>query len=105
MTNYYIIDTTAPQKGQSPVLTFLTTEGVVAYLEKMCIRRFGKTRKQYMFSVSELGFGEDDQAGRSFSEQMEQYFNMGVIRKDSNPVRCNIFQADAFSRGKAEHGN
>jgi hypothetical protein len=30
---------------------------------------------------------------------------MGVIRKDSNPVRCNIFQADAFNRGKAEHGN
>jgi hypothetical protein len=36
---------------------------------------------------------------------MEQYFNIGVIRKDSTPVKTNIFQAAAFLRDKDVHGN
>jgi hypothetical protein len=36
---------------------------------------------------------------------MEQYFNIGVIRKDSSPVKCNIFEADRFIRSKDVHGN
>jgi hypothetical protein len=36
---------------------------------------------------------------------MEQYFNIGVIRKDSTPVKTNIFQAEAFLRDKAVHGD
>ena len=59
----------------------------------MCVRKFQQTRKEYMFHCSELGFGEDDSLGRSFYEQLEQYFDMGVIRKDSIPVRCNVFEA------------
>jgi hypothetical protein len=102
---YYIIDSTAKQNGKSPVILFNTTAGVITRLEEMCKKKFGKSRKDYMYSVSELGFGEDDGEGQSFFEQMEQYFNMGVIRNDSVPMKCNIFQAKQFAKGKAEYGN
>jgi hypothetical protein len=105
MSTYYIIDSTSTKGGKTPVITFNSTSGVVKHLEEMCKRKFGQSRKDYMFSCSELGFGEDDNAGRAFYEQMEQYFNVGVIRKDSQPVRCNIFEADKSFKGRNEHGD
>jgi len=105
MSNYYVVDDTKQKGGQSPVIMFKTVEGIVKYLEDMCQRKFGKTRQQYMYNCSELGFGDDDARGQAFCEQLEQYFNMGVIRSDSTPIRCNVFQADNFRKGKAEHGN
>lgn len=105
MATYYIIDTTDRQNGKSPVLLFQTTAGVVKHLEKMCMRRFRKTRTQYMVDSNALGFGDDDAEGVNFTEQMEQYFDMGVIRADSNPIKCNIFKARQFAKGKTEHGD
>lgn len=105
MSKFYIVDTSAAKGGKSPVVMFDTTDGLISYLASVVQRRFGQTRKQYMQSVAELGFGDDDQAGISFFSQMEQYFNMGVIRKDSVPVRCNVFDADKFSKSHDVHGN
>lgn len=105
MSKFYIIDTSCAKGGKSPVVLFDTTDGLVTYLGSVVQRRFGQTRSQFMQSVAELGFGEDDSAGKSFFEQMEQYFNMGVIRNDSTPMKCNVFEADKFSRSHDVHGN
>ena len=93
MPTYYIVDSTIKKNKQNPVMIFNNLPALVGYLETMCKRRFNQTRAEYMFHCSELGFGEDDSAGRSFYEQLEQYFDMGIIRKDSIPVKCNIFNA------------
>ena len=105
MSKFYIIDTSITNGGKNPVVLFETTAGVISYLSEVVKRRFGQSRKQFMQNVTDLGFGEDDVAGRSFFEQMEQYFNIGVVRGDSQPIKCNIFDADKFSKVKEAHGN
>jgi pantothenate kinase len=105
MAHYYIIDSTIKNNGKNPVLLFNSIDSVVHHLEAMCQRHFKQDRKTFMNNVESLGFGADEQTGRSFYDQMEQYFNIGVIRKDSTPVKTNIFQAEAFLRDKDVHGN
>lgn len=105
MSKYYIVDSTKKQGGKNPVLVFENIGGVVQYLEGMCHRHFGKTRAEYMNDAESVGHGADEPTGRSFYDQMEQYFNIGVIRKDSTPVKTNIFEAAAFLRSKDVHGD
>jgi len=105
MSQYYVVDSTIKKNGKNPVVLFSTTSGVVKYLEGMCLRQFKRTRTEYMTDVETLGHGADERTGRSFYDQMEQYFNIGVIRKDSTPVKTNVFQADAFFKSKAVNGN
>ena len=102
---YYVVDTTIKQNGKNPVVLFESTDGVVKYLEGMCQRKFNMTRKQYMNEAESIGHSADEATGRAFYEQMEQYFNTGVIRNGKDPVRTNVFQADAFLRTKDVHGN
>lgn len=105
MSNYYVIDTTIKKGGKNPVVLFDNTNGVVSYLEGMCRRQLGSTRRDYMLNCESLGFGGDEQTGRVFYEQMEQYFTMGVIRKDSKPIKCNIFEAERALKYKDVHGD
>jgi hypothetical protein len=105
MSKYYIIDSTKKQNGKNPVLIFENIQSVVTYLEGMCMRNFGKTRTQYMNEAESIGHSADESTGRAFYDQMEQYFNIGVIRNNSTPVKTNIFEAAAFLRGKDVHGN
>lgn len=78
---------------KTPVVVFNNLPSFITYLEGMCKRKFNQTRAEYMFHCFELGFGDDESTGRSFFEQLEQYFDMGVIRSDSVPVKCNVFEA------------
>jgi hypothetical protein len=105
MSKYYIVDPTKKQNGKNPVFIFENIDSVVKYLEGMCIRNFGKTRAQYMNEAESIGYSSDEATGRAFYDQMEQYFNIGVIRRDSTPVKTNIFEAAAFLRGKDVHGD
>jgi len=105
MSKYYIIDTTKKQNGKNPVVMFENTNGVIKYLEGMCERQLKVTRGQYMLNCESLGFGGDEQTGRSFYEQMEQYFTIGVVRNDSKPIKCNIFEAERFLKYKDAHGD
>ena len=102
---FFVVDTTVNQGGKNPVVLFDTTDGVINYLEKMCVRKFGQNRKQFMFESESLGFSQDDSHGIAFFEMMEQYFHVGVIRGDSTPIRCNIFEAHRFSKTRDVHGN
>lgn len=105
MSKYYIVDSTVRQGNKNPVMLFESVGGTVKYLEGMCQRKFNMTRQQYMNEAETIGHSADEQTGRAFYEQMEQYFNIGVIRKDSTPIKTNIFDATAFLRGKDVHGN
>lgn len=105
MSKYYVVDSTKKQNGKNPVLLFESADGVVKYLEGMCQRQFGQTRKLYMENAESLGFSVDESTGRAFYDMMEQYFNIGVIRPDSTPVKCNIFEANKFKRTRDVHGD
>ena len=102
---FYIVDTTVKKDNKNPVLLFESTGALVKHLEGMCQRRFGMSRKQYMIEAESIGHSADEATGRAFYEQMEQYFNMGVIRNGKDPVKTNVFQADAFFKSKDVHGN
>jgi hypothetical protein len=105
MPKYYIVDSTVKQNGKNPVILFETIGGVIKHLEGMCQRHLKQTRAQYMNNAESIGHSADEPTGRAFYDQMEQYFNIGVIRNDSTPVKCNIFEADRFKRTKDVHGN
>jgi hypothetical protein len=105
MSKYYVIDTTVKKGGKNPVLLFENVPSVVKHLEGMCQRQLGQTRKQYMLNVESIGHGGDEQTGRAFFEQMEQYFTMGIVRSDSRPIKCNIFEANASALTKDVHGD
>jgi hypothetical protein len=105
MSKYYIIDSTKKQGNKNPVVFFENIDGVVKYLEGMCQRHFGQTRAQYMNAAESVGHSADEATGRAFYDQMEQYFNIGVIRGNSTPVKTNIFEAAAFMKNKDVHGN
>jgi hypothetical protein len=105
MSKYYIVDSTKNQNGKNPVVLFETIECVVNYLDGMCHRKFQQTRKSYMENAESLGFGGDETTGRAFYEQMSQYFNIGMIRSDSVPIRCNIFEANYYGTRRSAHGD
>lgn len=105
MSKYYVVDSTKKQGNKNPVIVFESINGVVKYLEGMCQRKFKMTRAQYMNEAESVGHSADEATGRAFYDQMEQYFNVGVIRGDSTPVKTNIFEAAAFLRSKDVHGN
>lgn len=102
---FYVIDSTKNANRKTPVLLFSEVPEVIEYLEGMCLRKFGQTRKVHMQHCEDIGIGPDDRQGVTFLEQMAQYFNIGVIRKDSVPVRCNIFNADRFLKIKDTCGD
>ena len=79
MAHYYIVDSTIKNNGKNPVLLFNSIDSVVHHLEAMCQRHFKQDRKTFMNNVESLGFGADEQTGRAFYDQMEQYFNVGGL--------------------------
>lgn len=105
MSKYYIVDSTVKTNGKNPVRLFNTIPGVIKHLEAMCKRQFNKNRAQYMNEAESIGHGGDEPTGRSFYDQMEQYFNIGVIRGGNQPVKTNIFQADTFAKVRDTQGN
>jgi len=56
-----------------------------------------------MANAADLGFGDDDAAGKTFFMFLSEYLNMGIVRPDGTPVRCNIFTETQF-RG-SEYGD
>jgi len=89
---YYVFDTTRKNnKGETLVAAYESTEEVVAHLENIAPKIVGKTRQDLMADAADLGFGTDDREGKGFALYMSEYINFGVIRKDGQPVRCDIF--------------
>lgn len=101
----YLFDPTRKNdKGETAVYTYNTPKEVISHLENICERLLGKSRNQLMQDAGDLGFGTDDKEGQTFFQFMEEYVNMGVVRKDGQPVRCNIFTVRSFE-GKSEYGD
>ncbi len=102
--HYYVVDTTKSVNGQNPCMIFETIEGLISYLEGMCLRATKKTRLNFMSSAADTGLTEDDGRGRAFYELMTEYFNIGFI-KNNYPSRKNIFEAEYTEKYREEHGD
>lgn len=94
----YITDTTLPSTRD---ILFKAYPEAVKYLEEMC-KRTGRTRKQYMLLLEEMGYGDDDLSSVTFVRGMAEKFDMGVVR-DNRKFRCDITTATIFN--KPEYGN
>lgn len=96
---YYIID---KQVSNQPAI-FNSLNEVVNTLERVVQYKFKMTRKQYMQNLIDLGHGVDDPLGRTFTESMSDYVEIGVI-KNNACVRCNIHEVTHYSKYRDEMG-
>ena len=89
---YYIQDSTAGK-----YVIFGTVPELVTYLEGMVQRAHNLTRKQYMQNLIDLGYGYDDPQGVTFTRQMGDQFNIGIVR-NGNYLRTDIHSQNAFTK-------
>ena len=95
----YITDTTL-RPVQDKV--FNDYNSAVRYLEGVSQRAFGKSRKDYMILLEEIGHGADDRDSVSFVQAMAERIEIGIIR-DGRKMRCDI--TSAFMFNKPEYGS
>ena len=72
--SYYIKDTTI-----NKVITFDDINETVNYLENLCIKKNRKSRKDFMYDMSELGHGYDDPQGINFNNLLCVHFVFGGL--------------------------
>ena len=95
---YYITDTTIKPPQEK---VFSTYPEVVSYLEGMSLRESGRTRKQLMNELMELGYGFDDRSSVAFVRNMSERFSIGVIRDAggiSRKTRCDITTIEQYQK-------
>ena len=102
----YLFDPTRRNKvsKKDAYYTYQNPREVVLHLEDIAPRLLGKSRHELMVDAADLGFGEDDREGKAFFDLMTEYVNMGIVRQDGKPVRCNIFTVRTYE-GKSEYGD
>lgn len=94
----YIKDTTVnPQRE----VTFDSYQSAVIYLQDLCKRAFGQSRKERMLHLESIGHGYDDSTGVNFVRSLAESFEMGVVR-DGRRMRCDI---SALLFNKEEFGH
>ena len=94
----YVIDTTFNPAREK---RFNAYQPLVQYLEEMSERAYGKTRKQQMIMLEELGHGPDDRDSVTFVRSMANAFEMGVIRSDvglTRKMKCDIVNIALYQR-------
>lgn len=95
---YYITDTTLRPPQEK---TFTTYSEVISYLEGMTIRESGRSRKQLMNELMELGYGFDDRNSVAFIRNMAERFSIGVIRDAGGVLRktrCDITAIEQYQK-------
>ncbi len=97
---YYIIDTTLNSKDP---IYYSTLNELVHHLEGSVVRKFGQTRKQFMQHLIDLGHGYDDPEGKTFTQVISDYFNIGVV-KDNRHVKCNVHEVSIYGKYINEMG-
>jgi hypothetical protein len=75
---------------------------VVKFLEIVLFHKTNQNRPQWMQHIRELGYGPDDSSGKVFTESLQDYVEIGIV-KENRHVRCNIHEATSFL--KPEFGN
>ena len=98
--SYYIKDTTI-----NKVITFNDINETVNYLENLCIKKNRKSRKDFMYDMSELGHGYDDPQGINFTNLMSDHFEVGALKKDGKLVRTNIHELARNNKYRTEMGD
>ena len=97
---YYIID---KQVSHQPAI-FNSLNELVSTLERVVQYKFKMTRKQYMQNLRDLGHGVDDHLGRTFTESMSEYVEIGVM-KNNACVRCNVHEVTHYAKYINEMGH
>lgn len=97
---YYIID---KQVSHQPAI-FNSLNELINTLERVVLYKFKMTRKQYMQNLIDLGHGVDDPLGRTFTESMSEYVEIGVI-KNNACVRCNVHEVTHYAKYINEMGH
>ena len=97
---YYIID---KQVSNRPAI-FNSLNELINTLERVVQYKFKLTRKQYMQNLIDLGHGIDDPLGRTFTESMSEYVEIGII-KNNSCVRCNVHEVAHYSKYLDEMGH
>lgn len=97
---FYIIDR---QVSTNPAI-FNSLNETVSTLEKVVKYKFNLNRRQYMQNLIDLGYGADDPLGRTFTESMSEYVELGIV-KDGKCMRCNIHEAAHYSKYVNEMGH
>lgn len=98
---YYILD---KQVSNKPAI-FGSVLDVVNTLERVVKYKFNLSRKQYMQNLIDLGYGADDSIGRTFTESMAEYVEIGVVKPNGACVRCNIHEASHHAKYINEMGH
>lgn len=98
---YYIID---KQVSNKPAI-FNSVPDLVTTLERVVQYKFKLNRTQYMQNLIDLGYGADDSIGRTFTESMAEYVEIGVIKNNGACVRCNIHEAAHHAKYINEMGH
>jgi len=97
---YYIID---KQVSNRPAI-FNSLNELINTLERVVQYKFKLTRKQYMQNLIDLGHGIDDPLGRTFTESMSEYVEIGII-KNNACLRCNVHEVAYYSKYINEMGH
>lgn len=97
---YYIID---KQVSHQPAI-FNSLNELINTLERVVQYKFQMSRKQYMQNLTDLGHGIDDPLGRTFTESMSEYVEIGII-KNNACVRCNVHEVTHYSKYINEMGH
>lgn len=98
--SYYIKDTIVNE-----VLKFDDPNDVVVHLEYLCLKKFRKSRKDFMFEMESLGHGYDDPKGINFTNLMSDHFEVGAIKSDGRLTRTNIHELSRNLKYRNEMGD
>jgi hypothetical protein len=99
MKKFYIYDVTI---SKPDYVLFDSVPQLVNYLEGYIQRALRKTRKQFMYEMSEIGHGYDDNAGANFTQLLSEYANIGVIQ-NGQPTKCDVHRAVAYNQEEYGH--
>jgi hypothetical protein len=89
--------------GTKPVLLNTINE-VAQRLGDLCKSTSGMSRSAFMQNRVDLGHPSDESSGRTFIEAMSETVNIGLV-KDGQLLRCNICDANHYSKYKVEMGD
>lgn len=96
---FYVKDTTLTPCRTVP---FKSYPELVNYLDQLCQRAYGQTKKQRTQLLEEIGYGGDDYNSTQFVRSMQEKFEIGVVR-EGRTHQCDVTVMVAYQ--KPEYGD
>lgn len=102
---YFIEDPTVTEPNGAPhIATGATLPSFFRYLENVCVRKFGKTRAQFVVDQSDY-FGHSENTDAVFYDMMRtNKIRMGIVR-NGKPMECDVLREQTYSSARSEYGD